>query len=359
MKNICFLIGDMNLSGGTERVTSIIANELAKEHCKVSILSLNNGIDSFFQLDESIALHSLYTKKVSMKKNFLGCCFKIRKFMQSNHIDTLIVVDSISCVFTVPALWGLKINHICWEHFNFNVNLGVKFRDIGRKWAAKYCNYIVTLTKRDKELWLAGLSFDKINAKIIPIANPTPYENMNYTPSLSSKTVLAMGRLTYQKGFDMLIDAWAEVCKINSDWTLKIVGSGEDNDKLKQQVLDLNLSKRVEFIPVTSDVVSHYKNASIYCLSSRFEGFGMVILEAQSFGLPIVSFDCDCGPSDLIYDGVNGLLVEKDDTRLLAKSIIRLMDFNDVDYKKVIEFNEVFSKKFYVSNLINQWLLIL
>ena len=358
MKKICFLIGDMNLSGGTERVTSIIANELSKQHYQVSILSLSNGKDSFFKLDASITLHSLYSKKVSMKKNFLGCCLKIRKFVQSNHIDTLIVVDSISCVFTVPALLGLKINHICWEHFNFNVNLGVKFRDIGRKWAAKYCDYIVTLTKRDKELWLVGLSLNNTNAKIIPIANPTPYENMNHTPSLSSKTVLAMGRLTYQKGFDMLIEAWAQVCESNSDWTLKIVGSGEDNDKLKQQVLDLNLSNRVEFIPVTSDVVSYYKNASIYCLSSRFEGFGMVILEAQSFGLPIVSFDCDCGPSDLIYDGVNGLLIEKDDTRLLAESIIRLMDFNEIDYRKVIEFNKVFSKKFYVSNLITEWILI-
>lgn len=66
-------------------------------------------------------------------------------------------MDSICCIFTVPALWGLNIRHICWEHFNFNVNLGVKFRDIGRKWAARYCDYIITLTTRDKELWENGI----------------------------------------------------------------------------------------------------------------------------------------------------------------------------------------------------------
>ncbi len=157
MQKICFLIGDMSLSGGTERVTSIIANELAKRYYQVSILSLSNGVDSFFKLNESIGLYSLYSQKVSMKKNFIGCCFKIRKFVQQHKIDTLIVVDSISCIFSVPAIWGLKVKHICWEHFNFNVNLGVKFRDIGRQLAARYCDIVVTLTKRDKELWKAGL----------------------------------------------------------------------------------------------------------------------------------------------------------------------------------------------------------
>lgn len=357
MKNICFLIGDMNLSGGTERVTSIIGNELVKQNYQVSILSLSNGTVSFFKLDESITLHSLYSKKVSMKKNFIGCCLKIRKFVQSNNIDTLIVVDSILCVFTVPALWGLKVNHICWEHFNFNVNLGVEFRDIGRKWAAKYCDYIVTLTNRDMLLWQQGLN--KINAKIIPIANPTPYENTGYTPSLSSKTVLAMGRLTYQKGFDMLIDAWAQVCESNSDWTLKIVGSGEDNDKLKQQVLDLNLSNRIEFIPVTSDVVSYYKNASIYCLSSRFEGFGMVILEAMSYSLPVVSFDCDCGPSDLIDDGVNGLLVKPMDIESLSSKILDFISFSTTEYIGMSENSYNKAKKFYSKEVLNKWIEII
>lgn len=354
MKKICFLIGDMNLSGGTERVTSLLANELAKKHYQVSILSLSNGASSFFKLDESITLHSLYSKKVSMKKNFIGCCLTIRKFVQSNKIDTLIVVDSISCVFTVPALWGLKVNHICWEHFNFNVNLGVKFRDIGRRWAAKYCDYIVTLTNRDMELWRKGLH--KIDAKIIPIANPTPYENTNHSPRLSSKTVLAMGRLTYQKGFDMLIDAWAEVCKINSDWTLKIVGSGEDERSLKQKTLDLNLTERIEFVPVTSNVVDYYQNASIYCLSSRFEGFGMVILEAMSYSLPVVSFDCDCGPTDLVDDGVSGLLVKTMDIKDLSTKVLDVMGFTANEYSTMCENSYNKAKEFYSKEIINKWI---
>ena len=157
MKHVCFLIGNINSAGGTERVTTLIANALAQKNFQVSILSLADGKQSFFELEPDIKTYSLYPEQISFKINFLGAVWLIRRFVTQNQIDTLVVVDSISCVFTVPALFGLKVKHICWEHFNFKVNLGVKYRDIGRKWAAKYCDYVVTLTKRDKELWEQGI----------------------------------------------------------------------------------------------------------------------------------------------------------------------------------------------------------
>lgn len=206
MKKICFLIGNLNHSGGTERVTTLIANALAQKDFQVSILSLADGKQPFFELVPSIKTYSLYPEKISFKKNFFDAIWRIRKFVTEHQIDTLVVVDSISCIFTVPALFGLEVKHICWEHFNFNVNLGVKYRDIGRRWAAKYCDYVVTLTKRDKEIWEQGIK--NIKAKIIPIANPTPFEVQENMPSLDYKTILCVGRLTYQKGFDLLITAW-------------------------------------------------------------------------------------------------------------------------------------------------------
>lgn len=357
MKNICFLIGDMGLSGGTERVTSVIANELVKKNYQVSILSLNNGMQSFFKLDANITLHSLYSRKVSMKKNFISCCYKIRKFVKNYKIDTLIVVDSICCIFTVPALWGLNIKHICWEHFNFNVNLGVKFRDIGRKWAARYCDYIITLTTRDKELWENGII--KINARLVSIANPTPYENVVNFPSLEQKKILAMGRLTYQKGFDLLIQAWAEVCKQSKDWTLIIVGSGEDENELKKLSEDLDVNKRIKFVPATKNVEQYFKTSSIFCLSSRFEGFGLVLIEAQSFGLPIVSFNCDAGPSDIVDNGENGYLVEANNVKLLGDRLLELMSLDHKEYTSMSNSAKKKSEKFFISNIIKKWIEVL
>ena len=354
MKRICFLIGNMSLTGGTERVTSLIANGLASKGHQISILSLSEGKHSFFEINKEITLHSLFDHQVSMKKNFIGCCYKVRQFVKQHDIDTIIVVDSILCVFTVPALIGLKIQHICWEHFNFNVDLGVSFRRLGRKWAAKYCDYVVTLTRRDKELWEQGLK--NIKAKIVPIANPTPYENIENTPSLEYKTVLAMGRLTYQKGFDLLLDAWAFVCKKNHDWTLKIVGSGEDELKLKEQAKRLDIENRVIFISATKDVQQYFRTSSFFCLSSRFEGFGMVMIEAQSFSLPIIAFNCDAGPSDIIENEMNGFLVTCNNVQKLSERIIQSILMNQDQYNCFLGSAKGSSRGYALSKIINHWL---
>ena len=353
MKKVCFLIGNLNDSGGTERVTTLIANALAEKSYQVSILSLANGRQPFFELLPSINIYSLYSEKISFKKNFFGAVWRIRKFVTDQQIDTLIVVDSISCVFTVPALFGLKIKHICWEHFNFNVNLGTKFRDIGRKWAAKYCDYVVTLTERDKELWEQGLKH--IKAKIVQISNPTPYENIDYIPSLEFKTVLAVGRLTYQKGFDLLIEAWAQVCAVNHDWKLRIVGSGEDEEALKAQAKKLGVYRRIDFIPATKNIDLYYKTSSFFCLSSRFEGLGMVLIEAQSFGLPVISFDCEVGPAEIVLNKRNGYLCENGNIESLVEGILNLINLDKLSYLEYSILSKENSKKYSVMAISNHW----
>lgn len=352
MKKVCFLIGNLNNSGGTERVTTIIANELARLSYNVSIISLTGGKQPFFEPDNSIKIYSLYSDKVSLKTNFFGIVYKLRNFVKKNDIDIFVVVDSLSCIFTVPAFYRLKLNHVCWEHFNFNVNLGVKSRDLGRRLAARYCNYVVTLSKRDKELWEQGLK--NIKAKIIPIANPTPYENTNHRASLKYKTVLAMGRLTYQKGFDLLIDAWAKVCETNLDWTLRIVGSGEEEEQLKQQANNLGIYDRINFLSATKNVELHYTTSSFYCLSSRFEGLPMVLLEAQAFGLPIVAFDCDTGPSEVI-NNKNGWLVPPKSIEELSNMILEAINVDSSAYECYVENSYFNNKKFNIDNIMYKW----
>lgn len=350
-------MGNLSNPGGTERVTTLIANELAEKNPNISILSLTDGKNPFFYLNADVKTYSLYPMKISFKKNFIGAVLKIRRFVQQHQIDSLIVVDSISCIFTVPALYGLQVNHICWEHFNFNVNLKTKSRDIGRKWAAKYCDYIVTLTKRDEELWQQGLN--DINAKIIPIANPTPYENVKHRPSLDFKNVLTLGRLTYQKGFDSLIEAWAQVCKTNEDWTLSIVGSGEDEEALKDQAKRLEVLSRINFVPANKDIEQYYKKSSFYCLSSRFEGLPMVLLEAQAFGLPIVAFDCDTGPAEVVEHRTTGLLVKAGDTSQLADCLLTMINITNSEYEMMSANTIENSQNFSIQSIIKTWLSII
>lgn len=354
MKNICFLIGNLNDSGGTERVTTLIANKLSEDNrFQVSILSLSEGKNPFFHLDSNINLYSLYEVRPSFKKQFFSTILKIRNFVKNHHIDILVDVDSILCVFTVPALIGLSTKHICWEHFTFNTNLGIKQRDLGRKLAARYCDYVVTLTNRDKELWEEGL--EKINAKIVAIPNPTPYENCNNKPSLDSKIVLAVGRLTYSKGFDLLLQAWKQVVSVKEDWKLQIVGNGEDESKLKTLANQLNITDSVEFIPATQNIAEYYQSASIFCLSSRFEGFGMVILEALSFGLPVVSFNCEIGPRELLKHKFNGLVVDDINSDDLAKALNYMIDMDKEDYNFLSGTAYEFSQAYSLAKIKSMW----
>lgn len=357
MKKICFLIGNLSHSGGTERVTTLIANALAEKKYQVSILSLADGRQPFFELVPSIKTYSLYPEKISFKKNFFGAIWRIRKFIIQYQIDTLVVVDSISCVFTVPALFGLKVKHICWEHFNFKNNNGVKFRDYGRKLAAKYCDYVVTLTQRDKELWEKGLK--KINAKIVAIANPVSYEDIENIPSLEYKTVLAVGRLTHVKGYDLLITAWSKIARQMSDWKVIIVGSGEDEIMLKQMAKDFAVEDSIVFAGQQSNMDQFYRKASFFCMSSRFEGLPMALLEAQSYGLPIVAFDCDTGPAEIVEHNTSGFLVELGNIAELANALFELINLTNTQYEKLSSAAVQNSTKYAVSSTIKSWLNII
>lgn len=357
MKEICFLVGNLNESGGTERVPTLIANKLVTMGYDVSVLNLVGGQDPFFSLDSRVKIFSLYEKKLSFKKNYLGAVYKIRNFVKEKRITHLIVVDSGNCLFTIPALVYLDITHICWEHFNFKNNNGAKQRDWSRILAAKYCDYVITLTNRDKQFWYQGIN--KVKAKIVTIPNPQPYEHISSCPSKSNKVVLAVGRLLPVKGYILLLNAWKEVAKKFPDWQLNIVGEGSERSNLTEFININNLHNSVKLLGNTKNVAQYYERASIYCLSSYHEGFPMVLLEAQAFGLPIVAFDCDTGPSDIVIQGINGLLVPPADCQKLSESLIKLMSTPTEQYNDMVVASKKAAQKFTIDNIIVSWINIL
>lgn len=354
MKHIAFLVGNLNNAGGTERVSTLVANELSNQSFKISILNLSGGDTPFFEVNSKISVYSLFSKKISMKANFFSAIWKIRQFVNSNKIDTLIVVDSISCIFTIPALFGLKTKHICWEHFNFINNNGSRLRDFARKLAAHYCDVVVTLTYRDQELWKKGIK--KINANMITIPNPCTFKKTSNIPRLDYKVVLAVGRLTKVKGFDLLLEAWAKVCQHNHDWILRIVGDGEERESLQTLANNLSISDRIEFLGKVDNVDEYYKTSSFLCLSSRNEGLPMVMLEAQAFGLPIVAFDCDTGPAEIIKNGENGVLIENGDIQGLFLGLSKVIGFSELDYNQMVNYSYSKIVYFEINNIIDFWM---
>lgn len=348
---ILVLGGNFSNSGGTERVGSILANGLVEVGYEVVVASLAGGDQPFFPLNKNIKVVSLFKTTDRTLYRAPNIISRIRKLLKEENIDTLIVIETMSVLFTLPAIIGLPVKHICWEHFNFNNDLGKKGRRVARQLAARYCDSVVTLTERDKQYWLQGTQH---KSQITAISNPCPFPVQDYIKEEDSKVLLAVGRLTHIKGFDMLLEAWVQVSKLMPSWKLKIVGEGIDRQKLFEFIEINQLIDSVELVGNTNDVSKYYKEAEIFCLSSRFEGFPMVLLETLAFGLPVVSFDCDTGPAEILED-TGSILVPQSDTNKLALSLIELM--SDSERRKNISVKSKQKVKVYQpKNIIHQWI---
>ena len=171
--------------------------------------------------------------------------------------------------------------------------------------AASYDRFVV-LTEEDKDYW-PGLS----NLRVI--SNPRTF-TLPEPATLKNHTVLAVGRYTHQKGFDLLLKAWRMID--TQGWTLRIAGSGDPLEDVPDNVIT----------GLSSEIIEEYRNAAFLVMSSRYEGLPMALLEAQAAGLPIVSFACKCGPRDVLTDGIDGLLIPEGDIAGLAAGMKRLMD---------------------------------
>lgn len=181
--------------------------------------------------------------------------------------------------------------------------------------AQRYQRFVV-LTQTDARNW-SPLE----NLRVI-------YNPVHFQPekpaALDSKTVIAVGRYTHQKGLERLISAWARVPR-KEGWTLRLVGDGEDRQMLEQQINELGVGDSVILGRSEQDMAAVYANASFLVLSSRYEGLPMALIESQAFGVPSIAFDCPCGPREIITDGQDGLLVPEGDVTGLAKSISTLI----------------------------------
>jgi glycosyltransferase involved in cell wall biosynthesis len=207
------------------------------------------------------------------------------------------------------------------EHMHLQAHAPSLQRELRRSYAR--LDALAVLTRQDLRDY--GELLASAPTRVVQIANAVPRLEGRRS-ELSNPVVLAAGRLTRQKGFDRLVRAFALVARRRPEWTLRIFGGGRDLQLLQAMILDHDLHNNVFLMGPTDDLGRELAQASIFTLSSRFEGLPMVILEAMSKGLPVVSFDCPTGPAEVIGDGVDGLLVRDGDVAALAEAIVRLID---------------------------------
>lgn len=191
--------------------------------------------------------------------------------------------------------------------------------------AVKQLDAFVVLTPNDAQSWSQ-------TTRATIISNALPFYPETTSP-LTNKEVISVGRLSEEKGFDLLIQSWKSVHTKHPDWKLNIYGEGVLKHDLDEQIKTLKLENSCFIHPPVTDIQEKYQENAFYVMSSRFEGFGLALVEAMSYGLPCISFDCPYGPSNIIKDRKDGLLVENGNVQALADGICHLIEHEDIRRK--------------------------
>ena len=329
-------------AGGVERVVSFKASYFAEQlgYDVTIIVTEGRGRACFFPLSDKVKVVNfelgfedlwkapflrkvfLYlSKQYKYRKRLSGELMRIRPditiSMLRREINFLTSLKDGS-----KKIGELHVNRANYRNFEANDSNLLK-RLFSWFWMKslvvqlKKLDQLVVLTDKSQFAWP-----ELENVTVIP--DPIPL-SLPVSHGTNTKRVITIGRYAYQKGYDLLLQAWADVEKHYTDWTLEIFGMG-DQSSYRQMMLDLGIdTNRCLLNGPVNDVGQVYKESSIFVLSSRFEGFGLVLVEAMASGLSVVSFDCPAGPDEIITDGYDGLLVPSGDVKVLAQKLMLLM----------------------------------
>lgn len=352
---IVFLIQDCTTIGGTERITCSLASEMARQGHDVSIISVF-GMEGAckFDVDERVRFvvssdekYDLELSKWARLKRVFAVAGKMKKNELLLSADVIIAQKFFAAMLAIRSGFGHKT--LIGDHYTYFLygKLLRDFRDcIYRKAAA-----VVVLTNGNAELYK---SHRVKRVEVIPNMLPIPVASHKGN---DSKEIIAVGRLTPQKGFDTLVQVIDNIKHLIEGWHITIYGEGEDRPLLEQMIMARGLEDMITLHGATSDISKAYCNASFGVMSSRFEGFPMVLLEAAATGLPMVAFDCPTGPSD-IYKYGGGIVVANQDMNALGEAIVRLT--GDAALRKRLS-NETaeIRKKYSKENIYRQWMQII
>ena len=330
--NIVLFIHSLG-DGGAERVCSYIANYLSGPGHDVVLVTIDGFSENDYQLDPRVRRVSLDMAKqsdnvVDAVVSNSKLVVKLKAVLRDCQADAVLsfmtranVICAISCAI-------IDTYHVAAErNFPGMDNQGKLWNKL-RKLSYGFADVVVAQTDKGRS-WLETETSAK---RVVTIPNPIIYP-LPVSGNVSSekheiaigKFVLAVGRLTPQKQFDQLIKAFAALSDEHAHWRLIILGDGAERSNLQKLASDLGVGTRVSLPGRVQDVGEWYERADIFVLSSRYEGFPNALAEAMSYGLPVVSYDCDTGPSELIEHGVNGYLVEPNNEQKMSQSILQLM----------------------------------
>ena len=330
MKNICFIELDFSVIGGVERVLASLTGELAN-HYNVHILSLcSENPKPFLTVNEKVNCVFMKQGTLGAKKIMTTLSWKVKKYISEYDFDVVFLVGKHALIAAFPAMLFCKTKFVYLDHGALMSQINEKKPTFFRKLAAKTTDKVIALTKR---------SMDDYHLRF-----KTPYKKLDYIYNWiddalfetrgeydsTSKYILSCGRVTAEKGYDMLVKVAKSVHTRHPDWEWHVLGDGSRLEEIKQLTAQAGLEGFIIFKGYVKDIYNEYKKYGIYVLPSYREGLPLTLLEAKVNRLPAVSFDCITGPAEILTDGEDGYLIPCYDTDMMADAICRLIEDEDL-----------------------------
>jgi hypothetical protein len=338
--------------GGAERVGVMLANGLSVSH---SVYLISNTLEEpTYEVESSVQLLPLFSSISSKIEKWASTLPNIRKYAKTYRPDVIIGVMETCSLVSKLATIGLGIPIIMTEHNAFerpkNTPL-TKWQIITKFYINKLYCCVTILTEADKEF--IGLRLK--NTVVMP--NPLFLTPIIKSP-VKDKIVLAAGRIDdwHCKGFDILLKAWGTIAKQYPDWTLEIAGDGRkvDLELLQNIVRKSEVENQVKFLGYQKNIVDRYKQSAIFVLSSRYEGFGLVLIEAMSQGCACVACDFKGRQREIIRNDSEGLVCVPNDVDALALAIKKMID--DDMYRQKVQKAAIERSKYYtMDKTIRRW----
>ncbi len=362
---IIYFIGQAVSYGGTEKVIIEKANYLVERGYDIYIVTINNEgksfEEAFFSINKRIHTHDLGLTLPYSKNPFKHLCNRrryyksvdkaVRAYIEKVQPD-IVISTFIPCMYTIPRIKGnfatiLELHNSLWDSVYNDVS---KFRSTYQQrkllnCAKKYDRFVV-LTNEAKEY----LSLIK-NVQVI--YNPSPIQESKPAP-LKAKQVLSVGRLSYQKNYVHLIDIWSNVIRDFPEWKLTIIGDGVEKESLQKKIQDMELTESIHIISPTKEIHQVYLDSSIFALTSNYEGLPLVLLEAQTIGLPTISYACKTGPRDIITNAIDGYLIDHYNKEQFADRLKKLMASEELRLQMGERARKA-SQRFQFSEIMPQW----
>ena len=331
MMNIFFLISSVARPHGVERTLIDKMNYLAENGHSVTLVTYEQGPHPVvFPLNEKVvhidigcryftlfqySLPRRVIEKRKMKRRFRG---EINRLIDQYRPDIIVTPSYTEEFMTDLMSFKTKVHIVIESHtpFSHDMQGGTMLERISKFCylrTLKQCDLLIALTNGDADCWRKHLK----NVKMVP--NPVSFYSEDVSAHKLPGRIIAVGRYHQQKRFDRLISAFAMIADRYPSWYIDIYGDGADENILQRQIENEGLAGRIHLHAPTKDILSEYQRIEMFVLSSDYEGFGLVIIEAMACGLPVVSTNCPFGPSEIIEDGVTGLLTKMDVRDLAVK----------------------------------------